>query len=379
MYDVIIIGAGAVGSATAYAAARAGVRVLLLEQYAIDHDRGSSHGASRIIRYAYDHALYVDLAREAFAAWAELEAAAGERFYLKTGGIDFAPPDEPLFEAMRSTLEATGIAHEVIGAGEAMRRFPQFTLNEAWHVLYQADAGALRASAAVRAIVRLARGLGVTVRDHTRVTGIEIHAASATVRCGDEVFEGARVVLAGGAWLNRLTEPLGVHIPLQPIAPQENYFTAADGTVSQAYTPAQFPVWIGHLQREYGQILYGLPDVDGSGVKIGLHSGPPIDPEIPSRVPDVGLVESLRLFAERHLPGASTHKASRVCLYTNTPDDHFVIDAHPQHPHVIIASCCSGHAFKFTPVLGSLIAERALNGGTQRDLTLFSLARFAGG
>ena len=208
MYDLIVIGAGAVGSATAYAAARSGVRVLLLEQYAIDHDRGSSHGASRIIRYAYDHPVYVGMARDSFRAWDALEQAAGERFYHKSGGIDFAPPGEALLSGMRRTLLATGIMHEMLDAAAAMRRFPQFTLDPDWVVLYQADAGVLRASAAVRAFVRLARDQGATIRDHTRAARIVVHEHTVTVHCQNESFDGARLVIAGGAWMNRLIAPL---------------------------------------------------------------------------------------------------------------------------------------------------------------------------
>lgn len=373
MYDLIIIGAGAVGSATAYAAARAGVRVLLLEQYEIDHQRGSSNGASRIIRYAYEHPLYVGMARDAFRAWSELEAEAKETFYIKTGGIDFAHPGEPLLSDMRRTLLATGIPHEIIDAAEAMRRFPQFRLDEDMTVLYQADAGLLRASPAVRAFVKLARDRGATIRDRTPVTAISIHRDSVTVAAGGETFDGARLVIAAGGWLNRWTEPMGVSLPLDPIAAQENYFnsdTPAD------YAPDRFPVWIGHLQTEYGNILYGLPDVDGSGIKVGLHDGKPINPDSPDRTPDADVIAGMTRFTSQYMPGITTHKSSRVCIYTRTPDEHFIIDQHPQHPHVTIVSCCSGHAFKFSPVLGQIISRLALTGEPDPDFALFRLNRF---
>jgi sarcosine oxidase len=381
MYDMIVIGAGAVGSATAYAAARAGVRVLLLEQFAIDHDRGSSHGASRIIRYVYDHPVYVEMAREAFPAWAALEQAADEQFYIRTGGIDFAPPGESLMRAMRASLTECAIPHTMMSADEAMRRYPQFRLDPEWEVLHQADTGALRASAAVRALVRLAAAHGATVRERTRVTAITVHdgSVSVTTECDGEpeTFTGARLAIVGGAWLNGLIAPLGVHLPLRPIAPQENYFTGAGGVVDDSFLPGQFPVWIGHLQAQYGQIVYGIPSVDGSGVKIGLHNGAPIDPDTPDRTPDPALIESMRAFAERHIPGAAVHRWSRVCLYTNTPDEHFIIDTHPTAQHVVIASCCSGHGFKFAPVLGERIARLVLDGDAAPDLSLFRLSRFA--
>ncbi|MBK8026212.1 MAG: N-methyl-L-tryptophan oxidase [Chloroflexi bacterium] len=374
MYDVIVMGAGAIGSATAYAAARSGARVLLLEQFEIDHGRGSSHGASRLIRYAYDHPVYVAMARDAFPAWLALEAEAGEQFYVRTGGIDFASPAEPLFTAMRRTLLATGIPHEVISAQEAAHRFPQFRLDDSFEVLYQADAGVLRASKAVRAFVRLAQAHGADVRDRTPVTSLTIHRDSVTVLAGGQTFNGASLVLAAGAWLNTWTSPLGVTLPLEPVAAQENYFAASSPA---DFAPDRFPIWIGHLQNDYGKVLYGAPDIDGSGVKIGLHGGPPIDPESADRTPDRQVIADMTRFAQATLPGAATHRSSRVCIYTNTPGEHFVIDTHPEHAHVVIASCCSGHAFKFSPVLGQTVAHLALTGQALRDLSLFTLKRFA--
>ncbi|MBL8132132.1 MAG: N-methyl-L-tryptophan oxidase [Anaerolineae bacterium] len=374
MYDVIVIGAGAVGSATAYAAARSGARVLLLEQFEIDHGRGSSHGASRIIRYAYDHPIYVAMARDSFPAWADLESESGERLYIRTGGIDFALPDEPLFMGMRRTLKATGVPHEIVSAADAMRRFPQFHLDDAFQVIIQEDAGVLRASAAVRTFVRLAQAHGATVRDRLPVTSIIVHRDAVTIAAGAETFNGARLVIAAGAWLNTWTTPLGVTLPLAPVAAQENYFTPVSDS---DYAPERFPVWIGHLQNEYGHILYGLPSVDGSGNKVGVHGGKPIDPHAPDRHPDQEVIAAMTRFSERFFPTASQHKSSRVCIYTNTPDEHFVIDTHPEHRHVVIASCCSGHGFKFSPVLGQTIAHLALTGEALRDLSLFTLARFS--
>ncbi len=374
MFDLIVIGAGAIGSATAYYAAKAGHRVLLIEQYAIDHQRGSSYGYSRIIRYAYDHPAYVELAKAAYPAWHAFEEDSGETLYVRTGGLDFAMPGEPSFVTTVNTLAQTGISHEVISASEIRELFPQFQPPEDMIAVYQKDAGVLRASRSVQAHVRLARQYGADVRDNTPVLSITPVSDGVEVRTPTEAFSAARVVIASGAWLKPMLLPLGLNLPLQPIAPQENYLTPIE---AEPFTTDHFPVWISHVQAEYGNILYGLPSIDGSGVKIGLHDGPPIDPTTADRTPDAALAQKMLDFARTFMPQAAGSVAScRVCLYTKTPDEHFIIDHHPQYPQVIIASCCSGHAFKFSTLLGSILADVAFEGQTNHDIGLFKLSRF---
>ncbi|MEO8396289.1 MAG: N-methyl-L-tryptophan oxidase, partial [Chloroflexota bacterium] len=374
MFDLIVIGAGAIGSATAYHAAKAGRSVLLLEQYAIDHQRGSSHGYSRIIRYAYDHPAYVELAKAAYRAWSAFEEDSGETLYVRTGGLDFAMPGEPSFVTTVNTLAQTGIAHEVVSATEVREIFPQFRPPEDMIALYQKDAGILRASRSVQAHVRLARQYGAEVCDNMPVLSITPVGDGVEVKTPNETFSAAKIVIASGAWLKPMLLPLGLNLPLQPVAPQENYLNPRD---AEAFTTDHFPIWMSHVQAEYGNILYGLPSIDGSGVKIGLHDGPPIDPAIAERTPDAALAQKMLDFARTFLPQAAGSVASsRVCLYTKTPDEHFIIDHHPQYPQVIIASCCSGHAFKFSTLLGSILTDFAFEGNSVHDIGLFKLSRF---
>ncbi len=376
MYDLIVIGAGAMGSAAAYHAAKAGRHVLLLEQYGIDHQRGSSYGYSRIIRYAYDHPVYVGLAKAAFAAWRDFEAESGETIYVRTGGIDFSPPGEPLFAKMVACLAEMNIPHELINADELRRRFPQFQPDEDMIALYQADAGVLRASRSVQAHVRLARERGAVVRDNTPVTAITPVSGGVEVRTPDETYSADKLIITSGAWMRRMVLPLGIDLPLQPIAPQENYFNPL---TPEQFGTDRFPVWIAHLQAQYGQILYGLPSIDGSGVKIGLHTGAPIDPASHDRTPDDAVSDSMLQFARRYIPqAAGSLKQARVCLYTMTPDEHFIIDQHPDYPQIILGSCCSGHGFKFSSLIGSILSDLALKGKSAYDLSLFRLSRFEG-
>lgn len=376
MYDLIVIGAGVNGSATAYQAAKRGLRVLLLEQYAIDHQRGSSYGYSRIIRYAYDHTTYVSMMKAAYPAWSEFEADSGETFYVKTGGIDFAPPNEPLFASMVDCLSKEGIPFQLINAAGARQLFPQFHLDEDMTVLYQADAGVLRASKAVQAFIRMARQYGADVCDNTTVTAIAPVGDGVEVQAGGATFTGSKLVVASGGWMGAMMRSLGMELPLNPIAAQENYF-APLGDPSQFGTD-HFPIWIGHLQARYGQILYGLPAIDGSGAKIGLHTGPALDPFSAERTPDLKLADEMHSWAQKYIPQmAGERLSSRVCIYTLTPDEHFIIDKHPAHPQITLASCCSGHGFKFAPLMGSILTDFATTGQSAHDLSLFRLSRFS--
>lgn len=374
-YDLIVIGAGAYGSAAAFHAARRGLSVLLLEQFEINHGRGSSYGHSRIIRYAYDHPVYVELAKAAYGEWDALQAEAGEPLWVKTGGLDFGVPGhEPMLDGMISSLAETGIPHELLSPDEVHRRFPQFLLDDDMIGLYQADAGVLFASRCVLAHVRLARAHGADIREHTTVSGFDRHADSVTVHTSTGSFSAARLIIAAGAWARPLLLSHGVDLPLRPIRCQENYFSAADPV---RFGAGEMPVFIAHVSG-FPFLPYGLPSVNGSGFKIGLHGGPDFDPAQSDRTPDADVGESVRRFAANHLPTADGSRIeSRVCLYTMTPDEHFIIDQHPDSPHVVIAACCSGHGFKFSTSLGRMLVDIAISGETSHDVSMFSLARFA--
>ncbi len=374
-YDLIIVGAGAMGSAAAYHAAKQGAKVLLLEQYDLDHQLGSSYGQSRIIRYAYDHAAYIPLARAAFQDWAAVEAEAGETLYVKTGGIDFALPNEPVFQKIVDTLHAAGIPYELLTADEAMARFPQWRLDPDMVVLYQADAGLMRASKCVLAQVRLARQYGAVVLERAAVTDVKPSGDGVGVTTASATYTASRVILSAGAWMRRLMGALGVDLPLQPLRSHEIYFHPGDPA---SYTPERFPTYIGHLYSEFGAATYGIANVGGAGVKIGLHGGVNIgDPTMASREPDLSVVEAMERFAARYLPGQWSRASARVCLYTMTPDEHFIIDRHPEHPQIVIASPCSGHGFKFSTTIGRILSDLALKGESPLDIGFFRLSRFA--
>ncbi len=377
VFDLIVIGAGAHGSAAAYHAAKRGQRVLLIEQFAIDHERGSSYGHSRIIRYAYDHPAYVLLARAAYPLWSSLEAEAGEPLLLTSGGVDIGRMSTASFASTIETLTRMQIPFELLDAEQAAQRYPQFRLAEDMMMLVQADAGILRASRCVQAQVQLARASGAQVLEKTPVIGIAPERDSVRVATEAGVFSAGRAIIASGAWGNDLITPLGLPLPLRPTLCQENYFHAerpAD------YAVGAFPVFIWHERETFGWMSYGIPSVNDAGAKFSLHGGPDFDPHDPQREPLEACIEAMFQLIATYFPAMNpTHASSRACLYTMTPDEHFIIDKHPGYPQIVIGAACSGHGFKFAPVIGSILCDLALDGSTAHDIELFKVSRFERG
>ncbi|PJF36126.1 MAG: N-methyl-L-tryptophan oxidase [Candidatus Thermofonsia Clade 1 bacterium] len=371
LYDAIVVGLGVMGSAAAYHLAKAGQRVLALEQFALDHRLGSSHGESRIIRYAYTHPLYVEMAYEAFALWRALEQASGKRLMVRTGGFDFGRPEAPTLQETRRTLEAAGIPFEWLNAAEAARRFPQFSLAADMVALYQHDAAYLAASACVLAQAELAHIHGAELLTETPVRRIEPLHDAVRVYTAERVYEAGKLILTGGPWMGKLLSALDLRLPLQPTREQIVFFEPRDGA---RFTPEHCPVFIFHSPTWF----YGLPNVDGSGVKVGVHcNNEPCDPDQVKRTPDEAYIQRVRDWTRQYLPAAAGEvKEARVCLYTMTPDEHFIIDAHPAYPQIIFGAGFSGHGFKFGNLVGRLLADMVLGNPIGYDLSLFSATRF---
>ena len=373
--DVIVIGAGAMGSAAAYHLAKAGQRVLLLEQFDIDHQKGSSHGYSRIIRYAYDHPAYIPLAKAVYPLWYDLQEAVGERLIVQTGGLDFGTSAE--VHDILQTMQAEGIPHEVLSPGEAEARFPQFRFDDGMQILYQPESGVLAASKCVRAHVRLAQQHGAAIMERSLVTRITVKPSHVEVQTSDDTFQAERLIVTAGAWTRPLLASIGLDLPLQPVRCQDAHFQPV--VSPEGFTAEHMPVFICHSKDDQGNKAYGLPSVDGSGVKVAFHGGTAFDdPAQISYEPDPKMVDHIRAFAKKHLPsiGDSPLASTRICLYTMTPDEHFIIDKHPEYPNVVIASPCSGHGFKFSALIGSILADLAVTGRTEHDISLFSVSRF---
>lgn len=372
-YDVIVLGLGVMGSATLYHLAQTGQRVLGLEQFEPDHEMGSSIDVSRIFRYAYDHPAYVTLARAAYPMWRALEEEAGVSLMHYTGQVDFGPQTSDTFQAFRNTLVATGIAHDWLTPAELAQRFPQFQLSEDMMAIYHAEAGYLAAATCVLTLIQQAQQHGAHIQTGAHVQQIDIEGDSVVVRTADQTYSAARLVVTAGSWTGKVLGQLDLTLPLRPTRQQVIFFQTQDLSL---FGPDRFPVYIAHGDPWY----YGLPSVNNGGLKTAIHNlrDDVVDPDTMNRSVDPAHVEVVRGFLRRCLPLADSAPAStRTCLYTVTPDDHFILDHHPAYPQVVIGAGFSGHGFKFGILIGQILADLALKGATAHDIALFRLQRFA--
>ncbi|HEX7122922.1 MAG TPA: N-methyl-L-tryptophan oxidase [Gemmatimonadaceae bacterium] len=371
MYDVIVIGLGGAGSACAFHLASRGLRVLGLERFAVPHEMGSSHGLTRIIRLAYyEHPAYVPLLRRAFALWRDLEHQAGESLLHITGAIDAGPPGSRVFEGSRSSCEIHGLPHEVLTSAELSKRFPAYRLPPDHLAVFQPDGGFLVPERCIDAHVRLARRLGADIRTETPVTAWEPHAAGAVVHAGGESFRAPHLVLCAGAWMPGLVAELAPHLTVE-----RQVLAWFETRRPEWFAPDRFPVFVMNADEGH---FYGLPAFGAPGFKLGKyhHRGEAVDPDRVDRTVHEEDLEILHAFARRYFPdGAGATLRSRVCLFTNTRDEHFVIDRLPQAPQVVVVSACSGHGFKFTSVVGEIVADLVQRGESRHDIGLHRVAR----
>lgn len=379
-FDTIVVGAGVIGSAAAMHLALRG-KTLLLEQHALLHASGSSHGGSRIYRHAYEDAMHVRLAEAAGEAWLHLEELSGERLLFRSGGLDIAERGSPELRVLKAALEEAGRPVTLLEGHEVRARFPAFTLDEESEALYQADAGVLAAARAVATMQRLAAAEGAVLREREAVREIRQQAGQISVRTDKGTYHCGRLVVAAGAWLGKLVNLTGVK--LKVVLQQYSYLRCGDEAAR--FDWGRMPVFINRRRRGESTI-YGLPVFERpNAVKIGDHTGPPsarvgIDPDEPRPDVDPGWARETAVAAKRLLGGLSGEVlAAATCLYTISPDERFIIDTVPDMPGVIVAGAGSGHAFKFGPLLGEAIADLATVGRSRYDLAPFALGRFAKG
>lgn len=375
-FDAIVLGAGAMGSAAAYYLAKARQRVLLLEQFELNHHKGSSYGDSRVIRYTYESQIYINLVRSAYNLWFALEEEAGEKLYVKTGGLDISQPEQATFQARLKTADEAGLDYEYLTGEEIRKRFPQFHPDEGMHALYHPDTGYLRASRCVLAHTRLAQTLGATLIDQTPVTRILNSENGVTIQTLTENYTAERLVLTAGSWAKALLAQLGLNIPLSVMPMQLGFFQA---TPPEEFVPERFPVFYFHIKDNYGDMPYGIADDGGIGVKVSACYGweTVSSPSQVDYTPSLEWIENIRQFIRRYVPGVDGQLMStRRCLYTMTPDKHFILDSHPDYPHVVIGAGFSGRGFNFSTLVGKILADLALQGKTEHDTSLFKLSRF---
>jgi sarcosine oxidase len=368
-FDVVVIGLGAAGSAALYQLARRGLKVAGIERFAPGHDRGSSHGETRIIRLGYfEHPSYVPLLRRAYAAWRELEAASGRRLLHVTGIAEIGPPDD---EGIAGTLAASrqhDLPHQVLDAAATMRRLPAFRIPSDYIGVFQPDGGFVEVEPAIAAMIALARQEGAQVRTDTVVRSVVPHGDGVRVEAGGEVIEADRAIVAAGPWVRALLPDLPVRVTRQVMA----WFRPVD----PAPFADGFPVFI--LQSRHG-MHYGIPPFGGPGIKIAKHhhADETVDPDAVDRAVSAADEALIRAAIADHIPAADgAMLAARTCLYTVSPDRDFIVDRLPHAPRIAVASACSGHGFKFAPVLGEILADLAISGGTAHDISRFRIGHF---
>jgi sarcosine oxidase len=370
-YEYIVCGLGGFGSAAAYwLARRAGTEVLGLEQFELGHVRGESQDHSRIIRLSYHTPGYVELAKHAYTAWAEVERDSGEQLVLRTGGLDLGPRESAIdLGNYTRSMDAAGVHYEALEAGEIMRRWPQWRLSEDIHGVFQEQSGIAMAARGNAAHVRMAREHGATLVDGAPVERIRQLDGEIEVVAGGTAYRCRRLVIAAGAWSNRALAAFGLQLPLRVTKEQVTYFASprlAD------FQPDRFPIWIWMDDP----CFYGFPAFGEPGPKVGQDAGGQ-ETTGDTRTFDVDEPARQRVlsFLGRYLPSAVGEIIyTKTCLYTLTPDRDFVVDQVPGHPDVAVA-IGGGHGFKFASLMGQMLSELAIDGETPRDISPFRIDR----
>ena len=371
-YDAIVIGVGGMGSAAAYHLARRGWKVLGLEQYDIPHELGSSHGYSRMIRYTLqEHPDYVPLVRRSYELWHELEDASGETLMVTTGSVRAGLAGSPFYKGARESCDVHNIPYEVLTAAEINQRFPGYRFPDEISSIYQADGGFVLPERCIVNHVLAAQEAGAEIHSQETVLGWEPGNDEVEVRTDRTSYTARRLVVTAGAWAGKLVPALAEHA-----VPERQVLGWFEPEKPELFRPDTFPVF-GVLTEE-GR-YYGFPSYSVPGFKIGRshHLLQKVDPDEMERdVHDEDEV-ILRQAVTRYFPLAAGRLIDRkTCMYTNTPDEHFMIGVLPEHPQVSVAAGFSGHGFKFASVIGEIMADLAQNGETDHDISLFRLDRF---
>jgi sarcosine oxidase len=371
-FDAIVAGVGGMGSAAVFHLARRGRTVLGLERFDVLHDRGSSHGLNRIIRLAYsEHPSYVPLLRRAYQLWHDLENLDGRKLLYTTGNLEGGLPQGRVFRGAAAAAELHHLPYEVLTGEEVARRWPAYRLPEESRLVFQADGGFLASEDCILAHTRQALSCGAEIHWRERVLEWGALDDGLWVRTDRDRYEAGRLVVTAGSWAGSLLPELeGLAVP------ERQVLAWLLPTRPELFRLGAFPVF--YVEVEEGR-YYGLPEWGIPGFKLGRyhHLEERADPDAARREPDSRDEEVLRSFAARYFPdGCGSTVALKTCLFTNTPDEHFVLDLHPEFPQVAIAAGFSGHGYKFCSVVGEIMADLVERGSSHHDLALFRLDRF---
>jgi sarcosine oxidase len=370
-FDTIVLGLGGLGAGALYwLSKRLGSKVLGLEQFEMGHVRGGSQDHSRIIRLSYHTPEYVEFARQAYQAWAEVEADSGETLVIKTGSLDLWPanPAYPM-SLYTDSMDAAGVGYERLTAAEVMHRWPQFSLTDDITGIFQPDGGIATPIRSNAAHLRLARENGALVRDNVPVTAIRPDDDGVIIEAGGETYRCRHLVITAGAWTNEALAHFGRQLHLTVTLEQVTYYNSPD---IEAFMPDRFPVWIWMDEPSF----YGFPVYGEAGPKAAQDvGGDRVTADTRTFEPNERTLARSEAFLAQVIPGMLGEPIyTKTCLYTMPPDRDFVISALPEQPNVSVA-VGAGHGYKFASLIGKILSELALDGQTGYHIEPFFIDR----
>ncbi|WP_047153961.1 N-methyl-L-tryptophan oxidase [Aneurinibacillus tyrosinisolvens] len=374
-YEVIVVGAGSMGMAAGYYLAKKGVKTLLIDSYDPPHHHGSHHGDTRIIRFAYGEGdYYIPLLKRARELWEELQEQSQQTLFSQTGVLSVGHLDSTFVQEAIHNARKHCVPHEVFSTEDIHIKWPGITLPEGYIGCYEDQAGVLFSEECIRALQKLALSQGAALLPNTRVKEIKTGINEVEVETENGTFYGNGIIITAGAWSKEVLATLNVTLPLDIMRKTVAWTNANESLFNSSVFPAfTLDVPEGHY--------YGFPSIDGCGVKVGRHDGGrKVQPGI--ETPEFGAFtedeHDTKNFLRRYMPeAAGKTKAGKVCYYSNTPDENFIIDRHPEFSNVAIASGFSGHGFKFSTIVGEILSDLVLDKSTDFDLSAFSIKRFS--
>jgi sarcosine oxidase len=370
LLDALVIGLGAHGSSALYHLSKTGKKIAGIDRFTPPHNHGSSHGQSRIIRQAYHESpFYVPLVQAAYPLWEELERQSEKTLLVKTGGLLLGTEDGTIVNGARLSAETHGIEYEYLHAADLRRRFPAFRPTPETVGIREKEAGILFPEECIRAFLSGATKNNASIHCNETVLAITPHDDKVEVTTTKEKYTAAKVIVSAGAWLGTLLPELNL-----PLTIERQVVCWFRNNHPHAHLSSDnMPIYIWEYRP--GKMFYGFPDL-GDGIKIGFHhAGRPIAPQELQQDASAAEISAIQEIAGKYLNIAPVFHSASVCMYTNTPDQHFIIDFHPSHKNILIASPCSGHGFKFSSLIGKILCDMAMDRPIAFDLSPFALAR----
>ncbi len=371
-FDVIIIGLGAMGSSAALQLSRNNKKVLGIDRFAPPHTFGSSHGQTRIIREAYfEHPLYVPLVQRAYDLWFDMEKETGKELFLKTGGMMIGSPESELVKGAKTSADIHNLEYKLLDFAQIKLQFPAFNLSEEMVGIWEPRAGVLFPEKCIETFLELAGNSGAKLNFNETVLNFTADKNEVTVKTDKGIYKTEKLIISSGAWLNKLIPELKL-----PLYIERQVLFWFDTNNSKNFNLEKFPIFIWEYETD--KIFYGFPDT-GDGLKVAFYHGGDklFNADVINREICEKEIDSIKEVMMKYFPDASNKLLnSAVCMYTNTPDLHFLLDYHPEYKNVIIASPCSGHGFKFSPAIGEILKDMVISGKTSFQLKPFSIERF---